>query len=144
MKTIIILFAVATLTGCASVGRSGFAQALHGDRVHRENDSTLCLSYLTGRGTLSNSVRGVEIQARKLDCSSVVTPQEINTERRMRKAEAAIERAKNSLEDAENAAARAEKAAKAAEQKARKLERKLEKKSSDAEWCSRGRRLYCR
>jgi len=130
MKTIIILFAVATLTGCASVGRSGFAQALHGDRVHRENDSTLCLSYLTGRGTLSNSVRGVEIQARKLDCSSVVTPQEINTERRMRKAEAAIERAK--------------KAAKAAEQKARKLERKLEKKSSDAEWCSRGRRLYCR
>jgi len=125
MKNVLVLFLVVLLSGCSNIGRSPFGQALHGDRVSKESDSTLCLRYLAGGGGLSNRVREAEIADRKLNCASVVSVKDVELERRI---------------------LRAEQAAGDAERKARDAERKArdaEQKASRSQLCAKGMKGFC-
>lgn len=126
MKHLIILFISTTLIGCAGMGSGNLAQAMHGDRVKKESDSTLCLKYLSGNSiSLSNQVREDEIRNRNLNCASIISPRDVEIERRLRRAEA-------TAKDAEERARRAERASENARQKTQRQE-----------WCARGLKAFC-
>jgi hypothetical protein len=125
MKNTLVLFLVVLLTGCSNIGRSPFGQALHGDRVSKESDSTLCLRYLAGGGGLSNRVREAEIADRKLNCASVVSVKDVELERRILRAEEAADRAEQAAGDAERKA------------------RDAEQKASRSQLCAKGMKGFC-
>ena len=130
MRQVAAIFLVLLLSGCAGgVGRSDFAQAIHGDRVRSEDDQTLCFNYLVSTGSLSKRVREAEIQDRGLDCFKLVNANEVMQERRLRELE----------ENAKRATDRAEKAVRRAERRAAEAERK----ASRAANCNRGLKAYC-
>ena len=141
--SIVLVLSTVILAGCAGMGGSPLAQALHGDRVSKETDNELCLRYLAGRTTLSNEVRSVEIQKRSLDCSSVVTQREVEIERRIleaeRKANEAERQATRAQRAADDAAFRAQRASDDAAARARKAEQRRR----DLEMCARGMRTFC-
>jgi hypothetical protein len=125
MKLKLSILVVIFLSGCAGMGNSPIAQSLHGERVSKETDSTLCLRYLAGRNNLSNQVREIEIKKRSLNCSTVVSARDVEIERRLRKAEEAAE-------DAEREARNAKRAADEAERRSQRIQ-----------LCSRGLKAYC-
>ena len=125
MKNTLAFFLVLLLTGCANIGRSPFGQALHGDRVGKESDSTLCLRYLAGGRGLSNRVREAEIADRKLNCAKVVSVRDVEIERRILRAEEAADRAEQAAEDAERKA------------------RDAAQKASRSQLCANGMKAWC-
>jgi hypothetical protein len=125
MKHISIIVAMTILSGCAGTGDSTLAQTLHGDRVSKESNETLCLRYLSGGSRLSNQAREVEIRKRSINCATLISPRDIEIEKRLRSAERAAE-------DAERAAREAETKARQIEQKARRME-----------LCAKGMKSFC-
>lgn len=114
MKKLLSTLAAVMLTGCAGE-LSSLGQQLHGSRVAAESNESICLNYLAGGRKLSNIVREEEIKNRQINCAVLVSPREIEIERRLRRAEDAAEQAKEDARkakrDASDAAASANNAA---------------------------------
>jgi hypothetical protein len=93
IRSLILIFSATTLAGCAGTETAEVAQSLFADRVRKESDSRLCLTYLSERRILSNQAREIEIERRNLDCSTVISTRDIEIERRLRDAERTADQA---------------------------------------------------